>query len=244
MNPEFLQAVRIGLVVVAAFSLAGPVISDELSPESGVAPVHLFILSGQSNMAGLDPEISFIPTVHADLGKDNVLVVKDAQSGQPIRRWVHGWAAPDGKAPESTGDLYNRLLSKVRAQVAGRPLKSVTFVWMQGERDAREGLAEVYSKSFLKLVGQLESDLQFTPVHSVIGRLSDFDMSDARYPHWTKIRTCQESLAQDSTFISLVNTDDLNGPKDDLHYDKDGYRVLGQRFAEAAIKAVAASSGK
>ena len=23
---------------------------------------HLFILSGQSNMAGLDPEISFIPT--------------------------------------------------------------------------------------------------------------------------------------------------------------------------------------
>lgn len=244
MNPNFLQVIRVGLIVMATFSHVQPLLSDEVSPESGVSPVHLFILSGQSNMAGLDPDISFIPAVQADLGEENVLVVKDAQSGQPIRRWVHGWKGPDGNTPESTGDLYNRLLAKVRNQLAKRPLKSVTFVWMQGERDAREKLAEVYKESFLKLIGQLESDLHFTPVQAVIGRLSDFDMTDSKYPHWTKIRSCQESLAHDSASISLVNTDDLNGPKDDLHYDKDGYRVLGQRFAEAALKAVSAPAKK
>ena len=36
------------------------------------ADKHLFILSGQSNMAGLKPEISFTPTVEAAFGKENV----------------------------------------------------------------------------------------------------------------------------------------------------------------------------
>ena len=43
---------------------------------------HLFILSGQSNMAGLKPEESFIPTVEKKFGKENVIVIKDAQ-GRP-----------------------------------------------------------------------------------------------------------------------------------------------------------------
>ncbi len=58
---------------------------------------HLFILSGQSNMAGLDPNISFIPAVEKAFGKDDVIVVKSAQSGQPIKRWVKNWEDPTGK---------------------------------------------------------------------------------------------------------------------------------------------------
>lgn len=42
---------------------------------------HLFILSGQSNMVGLDPNITFTPNVTAALGKDAVIVVKDAPEG-------------------------------------------------------------------------------------------------------------------------------------------------------------------
>ena len=40
------------------------------------ADKHLFILSGQSNMAGLNPNISFTPTVEEAFGKENVTVVK------------------------------------------------------------------------------------------------------------------------------------------------------------------------
>ena len=48
---------------------------------------HLFILSGQSNMAGLNPNESFTPTVQKAFGKENVIVVKDALGGRPIRCW-------------------------------------------------------------------------------------------------------------------------------------------------------------
>jgi len=42
---------------------------------------HLFILSGQSNMAGLNPAISFTPAVHEAFGPENCIVIKDAQAG-------------------------------------------------------------------------------------------------------------------------------------------------------------------
>lgn len=99
---------------------------------------HLFILSGQSNMAGLDPAISFTPTVTDAFGAENVIVVKDALGGQPIRRWYKKWQPAEGDSPKATGDLYDRLMKKVRAAIKDKKLASITFVWMQGERDARE----------------------------------------------------------------------------------------------------------
>lgn len=38
-------------------------------------------------MAGLDPDISFTPAISQKFGAENVIVVKDALGGQPIRRW-------------------------------------------------------------------------------------------------------------------------------------------------------------
>ena len=52
--------------------------------------LRLFILSGQTNMAGLNPNVSFTPAVVEAFGRENVIVVKDAQGGQPIRRWHCG----------------------------------------------------------------------------------------------------------------------------------------------------------
>lgn len=213
---------------------------------SGVeAGKHLFMLSGQSNMAGLNPALSFTPAVEAKFGKENVTVVKSAQGGQPIRRWCKGWKDAKGNAPEKTGDLYDRLMGKVSPAIKGQKIASVTFVWMQGERDAREKHGEVYEQSFKTVVEQLEKDLGREDVNFVIGRLSDFDMKNKRYPHWTKVRDVQVKLADDDPRGAWVDTDDLNDKKGkngavrhDLHYTKEGYNVLGRRFADAAIELI------
>ena len=202
---------------------------------------HLFILSGQSNMAGLDPKVSFIPAVEEAFGKENVIVVKDAQGGQPIRRWYKEWKPAKGDGPEATGDLYDKLMKKVKSAIEGKDIKTVTFVWMQGERDAKESHGEVYKASMQGLIDQVGADLGRKDIHFVIGRLSDFDMDDKRYPHWTMVRKAQVDLAEESKIGAWVDTDDLNDKgaegkkKDDLHYTKDGYKILGERFAEAAI---------
>ena len=204
---------------------------------------HLFILSGQSNMAGLNPNISFTPAVIKEFGKDKVIVVKDAMGGQPIRRWYKQWKDASGNAPKKTGDLYDRLMKKVNAAIQGKKIKSVTFIWMQGERDAREKHGEVYAASMKGLIDQVAADLKHKDINFVIGRISDFDMANKRYPHWTAVRKAQVKVAEDSAKGEWVDTDDLNdGPnkkgkilKNDLHYTPAGYKKLGERFAAKAI---------
>jgi len=146
---------------------------------------HLFILSGQSNMANLNPSISSTPTVEAAFGKENVIVVKDALGGQPIARWYKAWKPATGNPPKGSGNLYDRLMTKVNAAIKGQELASVTFVWMQGERDAKTGQAAVYEASLKGLIEQLRTDMKRQNINFVIGRLSDYQMDD---PDWVKVR--------------------------------------------------------
>jgi len=235
MKPKNIAKWMAGMLVLAA---TGAGAAD--------AGKHLFILSGQSNMQGHRPEEAFTPAVEAALGKDRVIVVQDALGGQPIQRWWKEWTSPQGERPESTGDLYDRLMGKVKPAIEGQILESVTFVWMQGERDARMQWAAVYEASLKGLYAQLSRDLGRSDVNFVIGRLSDFDMKNERYPHWTKIREIQVRLAESNARFTWVSTDDLNDGvnrrgkpiENDLHYSAQGYQLLGKRFAEGALKLI------
>lgn len=201
--------------------------------------VRLFILSGQSNMARLDPDLSFTPAVKKAFADDEVIVVKSAQGGQPIRRWYRNWKAPADvrvklrPGEKGNGDLYDVLLQKVRADVAGKTVDSVTFVWMQGEADAKAGLSGVYEESLRGLIKQLRDDLKRPDMSVVIGRLSDHNNGTAG---WDAVRETQEKVARADPLAAWVDTDDLNGPENHLHYNRDGYLELGRRFAAKAVE--------
>ena len=204
---------------------------------------YLFILSGQSNMKGLQPETSFTPAVESELGKDNVIVVLDAESSQPIRRWYKNWKPKEGSDPIEAGDLYDRLMKKVSLVIKGKKLQAVTFVWMQGEEDARQQHGEVYAVSLKGLIDQLSNDLGRNDINFVIGRISDFDLENEEYFHWTLVRKAQVEVAEADPHGTWVNTDDLNDGisrmgkeiKNDLHYSAEGYMTLGRRFAEESV---------
>jgi lysophospholipase L1-like esterase len=216
-------------------TIANMAFTDDPSPKK----MHLLILSGQSNMEKLDPDISFTPMVTKALAKDQVIVVKDAEGGQPIRRWYKDWKPASGENRKPVGDLYDRLMEKVKAALDGKKPDTVTFLWMQGERDAKEKNGAVYGASLKGLLDQLAHDLQREDISVVIGRLSDHGVDNAEIPDWDVIRETQVVLAEANPRWEWVDTDDLNGPNDNLHLTKDGYRILGERFAEAALKLLA-----
>lgn len=60
------------------------------------ARTHLLIFSGQSNRKHLEPEKSVLPALAAACPEDRFLTVKDAVSGQPIRRWDKEWTPAEG----------------------------------------------------------------------------------------------------------------------------------------------------
>jgi len=213
------------------------VLTGLLGSAQGLAAdkVHLFILSGQSNMAGLNPAASFTPAVTKALAPDKVIVVKSAQGGQPIRRWYKQWKPAKGRPVAGKppyGDLYDRMMDKVRPAIEGKTPATVTFVWMQGERDAKEMHGEVYAASMRGLIRQLRTDMNRQDVNVVIGRLSDCLNGKN---HWDEVRAAQVEVAKTDPRVAWVDTDDLNGPKNGLHYNKEGYVELGKRFAESSL---------
>lgn len=214
--------------------------AEELADGGGK---NLFILSGQSNMAGMDPAISFTPVVTKALGKGHVIVVKNANSGQSIRSWAksnHEDPPPTrGRVPKVRGELYDPLIKKVKTAIKGQGLETVTLVWMQGESDLNNTAYDAYLRELLE---QLQSDLAFKTINIVIGRISDSGLDNPkRLEGRLNIRKVQKEFAEAHPRGAWVDTDDLNDREvdgemiHDLHYTKEGYQVLGKRFAEKSI---------
>jgi len=200
---------------------------------------HLFLLSGQSNMKRFQHEQFFIPAVRAKYGAENAIVIKNAQGGQPISMWYKAWTSSKGEKPEKTGELYDALIEQIKEKTDGVEIKSVTFIWMQGEADVKAGDVDVYAKSFKGLLGQLETDLGRKDINVIIGRLSDFGLKKRSNPKWEEMRKVQMSLADENPRAVWIDTDDLNGDTHELHYVRpDGYKKLGERYVEAAKKLI------
>jgi hypothetical protein len=167
---------------------------------------HLFILTGQSNMKYMDPNIS----------------------------------------SKMTGTLYKRLMRKVNPLLEQHKFRSMTLVWMQGEADAQAKNGDVYASSLRGLINQFTEDLGRKEINVVIGRLSDCDLENKHFPHWTIVRNAQVEVSDSNKRSVWVNTDDLNDGKgkngrilrNNLHYSIEGYKKLGERFAEESIKLI------
>jgi len=109
---------------------------------------------------------------------------------------------------------------------------------MQGERDAKEKLSAAYFDALSQLVENLRRDLKQPQMNFVIGRLSDFGQETNT--HWQAVRKAQVELANQDPRGAWVDCDDLNDKekngvkRNDLHYTRQGYELLGRRFVRQA----------
>ncbi len=237
--------IRFGLTLSAIALLA---LTSVLSAAD--KPVHIFILSGQSNMAGMNPTLGFEPEAKELFPDAEVVYFKVARGGQPIRYWVKEWddiATKHGidvktkRAKEKNkGTIYYEpIIEQHKKLIAQHPKPaSVTFCWMQGERDAKEGLSAAYADALSQLIKNLRRDLEQPEMNFVIGRLSDFGKAD--YADWQNVRKAQLDVANKDPRGAWVDCDDLNDKekngvmRDDLHYTREGYELLGRRYARQA----------
>ncbi|MBT9097586.1 hypothetical protein KFZ76_07685 [Methylovulum psychrotolerans] len=196
---------------------------------------RLFILSGQSNMVRLNPDDTFTPALQKAFPNDHVVVIKDAQAGQAISRWTKP-SASEWDLQTKVGDLYDRLIGVVKANSADGHFDTVMFVWMQGESDANKHQGDQYESKLRSVISQLKQDMQRNDIYVILGRISDFGFKrQNRKSDWEKVRNAQVRIAETDNHAAWVDTDDLNGGIDRLHYTDEGYKTLGERFAQAAI---------
>lgn len=228
-----------------------PPAGERTTRDAQDAERHLFILSGQSNMTG-GLKAGFTKTVENTFGEKNVVVVHHSKSGRGIRFWDKDYTFPDNyrfpgkgvpseRSKQQHGQEYGPLMEKVQEAFKGKPYDTVTFIWMQGESDGKRGLGGVYEKSFLRLLGRMKTDLDRKDIGFVIGRINDSYMSD---PHWAAMRDVQVKLAENADHGAWVDTDDLSEPDDGVHFPKEKYPSLGNRFADKAIDLIQQNNKK
>ena len=210
-------------------------------------PVHLFILSGQSNMAGMDPETGFMPEANKLFQGEKVVYIKVAKGGQPICRWLAEWLeiakekGLDEKHRQRIHrggkvEFYQPILDQYQAMLKKHPkLSSVTFCWMQGERDANGGAHAAYKDALKLLISKLRSDLKRPDMNIVIGRIGDYALDR---PSCVAVRKVQREIVNEDPRGAWVDVDDLNNREKDgkvinaVHYNRpEGYITLGRRFA-------------
>jgi len=95
------------------------------------------------------------------------------------------------------------------------------------------------------LIDQLQKDLGRKDIDVVIGRISDYGNNDPENrPDWNVVRKAQVEWAEKYPRGAWFDTDDLNGTENGLHYGKNGWKQLGERFAAKAIEMIKSPTTK
>jgi len=198
-------------------------------------------------MEGMDPETGFMTEAEKLFKDEKVVYIKVAKGAQPICRWLEEW---EDIAKEKGLDekhrqrilkgegvlLYQPILDQYKEMLEKYPKPaSVTFCWMQGERDASGGAQAAYKDALKLLITKLRRDLERPDMNIVIGRLSD---AGQKKESWRAMRKIQMEIVNEDPSGAWVDCDDLNDKMKDgkmqnaVHYNRpEGYIILGQRFA-------------
>lgn len=252
------------MILGSFFALAASVSGAE--PEAPAAPVDLFLLVGQSNMAGrgeitaadrepiagawvLDARLAWAPAVdplHYDkpkiagvgLGCEFARTVLAARPGMTIGLIpaAVGGTSLDEWVPGK--GLYQDALVRTRAALKlGGRLRGI--LWHQGEAEAGDKrLAETYAVRWQAFINQLRADLGAPDVPVIVGELGYYLTERINHgsPYARVVNEQLNTLPKLVPGVVCVNAEGLKHKGDELHFDGDSLHTLGRRYAQAWLE--------
>jgi hypothetical protein len=224
---------------------------------------HLYLLIGQSNMAGrgVVEEADKKPHPQVNMfNKENTWVqaVDPLHFDKPIAGVGLGSsfgramadADPEiviGLIPCAVGgtplarwqkgkDLYEQALVRAKLAMKEGTLKGI--LWHQGEGDSkREEDAKSYGERLAKMVTDLRDDLGAGDVPFVAGRLGEFLKAKEGKPvYFDVVNQGIDSIATRVAKAASVSSEGLKHKGDGVHFDSASLREFGKRYAAAMQK--------
>lgn len=142
------------------------------------------------------------------------------------------------------GDLYQQALERAKIALKDGTLKGI--LWHQGESDSgNERTAASYGERLAKMVKDLRADLGAGEVPFVAGRLGEFLKradKDGKPSHWPLVNEQIAGLPKAVSSSASVDSTGLKHKGDEVHFDSPSLREFGQRYAEAMKKLQAGKS--
>ena len=226
-------------------------------------PTDVFLLIGQSNMAGrglltdelrlstervlkwdekggkwveaVEPIVSDRPFSGAGLAASFARALADARP----KRVIGLVPAAEGGTPLQRfmpgGDLYARAIERTRAALkAGGELKGI--LWHQGCADS-ENLATAtnYAARLSQMVAAFRKDLDAPDVPFVAGELGRY-LGQRYAKHYDVVNAQLHEMAKTCPNMAVVSSRGLTANEDGLHFNTLSLRKFGERYAKAYME--------
>ncbi|TVP52548.1 MAG: sialate O-acetylesterase [Mongoliibacter sp.] len=185
-------------------------------------PLHFY----EPAMTGLDCGLSFGKELLKYVPDNiSILMLPTAVGGSSIRQWVN-----DSSFRGVT--LFSNFKEKVEIGKKYGTIKGI--LWHQGETDASKAeTINMYDAQLEKLFTSFRTEVGNQELPVFIGELGSFSKNDAK---WQSINSKISTFIERDSNSYLVKTSDLFHKGDSVHFDAEGQRKMGERFAERFIE--------
>jgi len=224
-------------------------------------PLDLFLLIGQSNMAGravpeaedrtIHPRVwtlaktgEWVPAkapIHFDkphaVGVGPGLSFGKVIAGENTKVFVGLIPCAVGGTSidqwEKGGCLYEAAVRRAKIAMTHGRLKGI--LWHQGEADCDSASVKAYPEKFIQLVRDLRSDLNAPNVPVIVGQLGSF-----RKPSPIEFNKMLVTIPQVILNCACVSAEKLKDKGDGRHFSADSQREFGRRYAAAYLRLLSA----
>ena len=225
---------------------------------------HLYLLMGQSNMAGrgkveaedqtpnprvltfttngtwrvaVDPITYDKPTI-AGVGPGVAFGKAMAEANPEVTIGLVPCAV--GGTPlsrwEKGGDLYSNAVQRAKLAMKNGTLKGI--IWHQGESDSKPGLAETYGDRLAQMIQDIRADFNSPKLPFVVGQLGEF-LYTRQATNITEARLVNDTLAKVPGRVphtGFASSVGLTHKGDQVDFDTGSLRELGRRFASEMVR--------
>ncbi|MDB6121128.1 MAG: hypothetical protein JWQ71_121 [Pedosphaera sp.] len=259
----------LGLLSIIVCVLIGLSSQAETSNASVQLPkkekLHLYLLMGQSNMAGRGELGKEDTTPHARvlvLSTNNTWepavepITRDRKSGLgvgPGFAFGKVMAVKDpsvtvglvpcavGGTPlkrwEKGGDLYERAVKRAKFAMKDGTLKGV--LWHQGESDSgTQTNADSYGMRLAHMIHDLRTDLGFTNLPFVAGKIGEFlyDRKEDKSPFARMVNEALGKIPETVPLTACAESHGLTHKGDEVHFNAVSQREFGRRYAVEMLR--------
>ena len=269
--PASRRSVLLGFIFVCwswSQFLLSPTSSPAAEPETKLPPkekFHLYLLIGQSNMAGrgaveaadkvvhprvfmftkekqwapaVDPLHFDKPIAGVGLGSTFGRVQADADPAISVGLIPCAVGGTPLSRWQKGGDLYQQAVERAKAAMTVGTLRGI--LWHQGESDSGQAeTAQSYGKRLAQMVANLRAELGAGDVPFVAGQLGEFlakPKAAGEPPYHDEVNTQIATLPSTAPRTAVVPSTGLAHKGDKVHFDSPALREFGRRYAAAMQK--------
>lgn len=186
-------------------------------------PLHFL----EPAMSGLDCGLSFgRRLIELIPPQNNILIIPAAVGGSSISQWLGDSLYRKVKLLSNFGEMVK--IGEKYGRIKG-------ILWHQGESDANPNDIPQYEEKLTLLFKKFRSSAGNKSLPIILGELGRFSTSNEGRKMINQIMKHYSSTDKNSAVVSTI---DLKDKGDSVHFDSEGQRLLGKRYAEAYLRLI------